>query len=95
MENVAFHKSETAKDLIRAKGAWVLFLRTYSPDLNPMEMTYSKLKTLLRKQAARNFEAAGLICELFSPVECRITSKQPDMESIKCDTLWSLARFAS
>ena len=75
MDNVAFHKSETAEDLIRARGAWVLFLPAYSPDLNPIEMAYSKLKTLLRKQAARNFDticqAAGQICELFTPAECR------------------------
>ena len=75
MDNVAFHKSETADALITARGAWVLFLPAYSPDLNPIEMAYSKLKALLRKQAARNFdaicEATGQICELFTPAECR------------------------
>ena len=75
LDNVAFHKSETAEALVRASGAWLLFLPPYSPDLNPIEMAYSKLKQLLRKAAARNFdaicEAAGQICDLFTPNECR------------------------
>lgn len=75
MDNVAFHKSEKAEKLIRNRGAWVLFLPPYSPDLNPIEMAYSKLKKLLRKHAARNFDAicdaAGQICDLFTPGECR------------------------
>ena len=75
MDNVAFHKSETAQALIRDRGAWVLFLPAYSPDLNPIELAYSKLKTLLRKRAMRSFdaicEAVGQICDLFTPQECR------------------------
>ena len=75
MDNVAFHKSEKAEALIRDRGAWILFLPAYSPDLNPIEMALSKLKTLLRKYAARSFgaicEAAGEICDLFTPQECR------------------------
>lgn len=75
LDNVAFHKSERAEALIRARGAWLLFLPAYSPDLNPIEMAYSKLKTLLRKRAARNFDticdAAGQICDLFTPSQCR------------------------
>ena len=75
LDNVAFHKSERAEAVIRARGAWMLFLPPYSPDLNPIEMAYSKLKEHLRKAAARIFDAictaAGQICELFPPVECR------------------------
>jgi len=75
LDNVAFHKSERAEQLVRAKGAWLLFLPPYSPDLNPIEMAFSKLKTLLRKRAARNFDAIttalGEICNLFSVTECR------------------------
>ena len=75
MDNVAFHKSAKAERLIRDRGAWVLFLPAYSPDLNPIEMAYSKLKALLRKRAARSFDAVcqatGQICELFTPTECR------------------------
>lgn len=75
LDNVAFHKSQRADALVRERGAWLLFLPPYSPDLNPIEMAYSKLKTLLRKQAARNFDAIsqalGQICDLFSPLECQ------------------------
>ena len=74
-DNVAFHKSPRAEELIRANGAWLLFLPPYSPDLNPIEMAFSKLKTLLRKRAARSFQAItdalGQICQLFTADECR------------------------
>ena len=75
LDNVAFHKSERAEALVGDRGAWLLFLPAYSPDLNPIEMAYSKLKELLRKQAARSFDeicdAVGQICDLFTPTECR------------------------
>ncbi|WP_245282881.1 IS630 family transposase [Neorhizobium galegae] len=60
LDNVAFHKSERAEELVRAKGAWLLFLPPYSPDLNPIEMAFSKLKTLLRKRAARSFDGFAI-----------------------------------
>ncbi len=75
LDNVAFHKSKRAEALVRERGAWLLFLPPYSPDLNPIELAYSKLKEHLRKHAARSFEAictaAGQICDLFTPTECR------------------------
>jgi transposase len=75
LDNVGFHKSQRAEQLLRAKGAWLLFLPAYSPDLNPIEMAFSKLKALLRKRAARNFDAIsnalGEIVDLFSVAECR------------------------
>ena len=75
LDNVAFHKSERAEQLVKAKGAWLLFLPAYSPDLNPIEMAFSKLKALLRKRAARSFDAItqalGDIVGLFSVTECR------------------------
>lgn len=75
LDNVAFHKSPRAEELVKARGAWILFLPPYSPDLNPIEMAFSKLKTLLRKRAARSFDAIskalGDICDLFSINECR------------------------
>jgi transposase len=75
LDNVGFHKSEKAEQLIKAKGAWLLFLPPYSPDLNPIEMAFSKLKALLRKRAARSFDtiaqALGDIIALFSVTECR------------------------
>ncbi len=75
LDNVAFHKSRRAEELVKAKGAWLLFLPPYSPDLNPIEMAFSKLKALLRKRAARTFDALssalGDICDLFSITECQ------------------------
>lgn len=71
--NVGFHKNERAAQLVRQRGAWLLFLPPYSPDLNPI--ANSKLKARLRKKAARTFgalcEALGDICHLFDPNECK------------------------
>ena len=75
LDNVGFHKSQRAAECVRRRGAWLLFLPPYSPDLNPIEMAYSKLKTLLRKKAARSFDAICNalkdICDLFDPIQCR------------------------
>ena len=84
LDNVAFHKGSTVEALIRARGAWRLFLPPYSPDFNPIEMAFSKLKSLLRKPAARTLDAiiAALssICDLFSPAECRNDFKAVGIE---------------
>jgi transposase len=75
MDNLAAHKSRTAEKAIRDKGAWILFLPPYSPDLNPIEMAFAKLKGLLRAKAARTIDALwqeiGRICDLFAPAECQ------------------------
>ena len=75
MDNLAAHKSPLVEQLIRDRGAWVLFLPPYSPDLNPIEMAFAKLKAHLRKRAVRTiralWQAIGDICSLFSPLECR------------------------
>ena len=74
LDNLAAHKSEKAESILRAKGAWFLFLPPYSPDLNPIEMAFSKLKAHLRKIKARTIDdlwkAIGNICNLFNPDEC-------------------------
>jgi transposase len=74
MDNLSSHKSPLADAMISAKGAWVLFLPPYSPDLNPIEMAFSKLKARLRATAARTIDglwkAIGNICALFTPEEC-------------------------
>jgi len=74
LDNLSSHKSETAERAIRSKGAWMLFLPPYSPDLNPIEMAFAKLKAHLRSAAARTIDALwraiGNICALFSPDEC-------------------------
>jgi transposase len=75
LDNLPAHKSPAAEKAIRARGAWILFLPPYSPDLNPIEMAFSKLKAHLRKRAIRTIDALwkaiGDICNLFPPSECR------------------------
>ena len=56
-DNLAAHKSARAKKLIEDKGASLLFLPPYSPDLNPIELAWSKLKTALRARGARTPDA--------------------------------------
>lgn len=74
LDNLNVHKSPRAAAALAARGAWFLFLPKYSPDLNPIEMAFSKLKAHLRKAAARTIDAlwraVGDICSLFKPEEC-------------------------
>jgi len=74
MDNLAAHKSAPVKDAIEAVGARLLFLPPYSPDLNPIENAFSKLKALLRKAAARSidqlWDAIARIIQTYSPREC-------------------------
>ena len=74
MDNLGSHKSKAVRALIRAAGAKLLFLSKYSPDLNPIEQVFAKLKHLLRKAAARTVEttcaAIGEILGSFTPEEC-------------------------
>lgn len=74
LDNLSSHKSPKAAQILRDIGAWFLFLPPYSPDLNPIEMAFSKLKTLIRKAAARNYDqlwqAVGYVCNVFSDEEC-------------------------
>jgi transposase len=57
MDNLSAHKSEEVRQVIEGRGCEVLFLPPYSPDLNPIEEAFSKIKGLLRKAAARTKEA--------------------------------------
>ena len=65
---------QRAEDALAERGAGFLYLPKYSPDPNPIEMAFSKLKAHLRAAAARTFEdlndAIGDICKLFTPAEC-------------------------
>jgi transposase len=74
LDNLSSHKSPGAAAALRSIGAWFLFLPPYSPDLNPIEMAFSKLKALIRKAAARTYDqlwaAVGHVCNLFSDEEC-------------------------
>lgn len=73
-DNLNVHKSARAKEIIKQAGAWVLFLPRYSPDYNPIEKAFSKIKALLRKAKARSYEAlwkaVGRISSIFTPQEC-------------------------
>jgi transposase len=75
LDNLPSHKSEKAKAILKQRGAWFLFLPPYSPDLNPIEMAFSKLKAHLRRIGARTIDdlwrAVGSICDLYPPEECR------------------------
>jgi transposase len=73
MDNLSSHKSAAVRKAIRA-GALLIFLPPYSPDLNPIEQAFSKLKTLLRKENARTLpqtEAGiGKLLGCVTPLEC-------------------------
>lgn len=74
LDNLASHKSEKAQAILKERGARFLFLPPYSPDLNPIEMAFAKLKAHLRRIGARTIEAlwkaVGDICGLYAPDEC-------------------------
>ena len=74
LDNLATHRSPKAAAILKDIGAWFLFLPPYSPDLNPIEMAFAKLKTLIRKAAARSYDqlwqAVGQVCNLFKDEEC-------------------------
>jgi transposase len=74
IDNLGSHKGKAVRRAIRATGAHFLFLPPYSPDLNPIEQVFAKLKTLLRKAAERTVEATwkriGSLLQAFSPQEC-------------------------
>jgi transposase len=73
-DNLGSHKGQPARQLIRNAGAHLLFLPPYSPDLNPIEMVFAKLKTLFRKADERTVDASwrkvGTLLDAFSPKEC-------------------------
>ena len=74
MDNLSSHKGPRVEQLIKAAGAELRYLPPYSPDMNPIEKAYSKLKAFLRKIAERS--VAGLMnalqtcADIFKPVEC-------------------------
>jgi transposase len=74
MDNLGSHKGAGVRTAIEAVGAHLLYLPPYSPDLNPIEQVFAKLKTLLRKAAERTVEATwrriGVLLDAFSPQEC-------------------------
>ena len=75
MDNLPAHKGSGIHEAIKKAGASVLYLPPYSPDLNPIEQVFAKLKALLRKAGARTKDALwntlGTLLAAFSPSECR------------------------
>lgn len=74
LDNLGSHRGKIIRQLIRSAGARLFFLPKYSPDLNPIEQVFAKLKHFLRQAAARTVEAVflaiGEVLQLFSPEEC-------------------------
>ena len=74
MDNLRAHKIVGVRDAIEAMGAELEYLPAYSPDLNPIEQAFSKLKAALRKGAARKINALlkliGKLVKSFAPEEC-------------------------
>ena len=74
MDNLGSHKGHAVRAAIRAAGARLFFLPPYSPDLDPIEQVFAKLKTLLRKAAQRTIDATsaciGELLQCFSPKQC-------------------------
>jgi transposase len=73
MDNLGSHKGKAIRQLIRSAGAKLLFLPKYSPDLNPIEQVFAKLKHLLRKAAART---AGTVCTAVGELLGAFTAKE-------------------
>ena len=75
LDNLSSHKGPKVRALIEAAGASLVFLPPYSPDLNPIEMAFARLKALLRKAAERTvagpWAAIGTLLDSFTPAECR------------------------
>jgi transposase len=74
MDNLGSHKGPGVRNAIRSVGAKLFFLPPYSPDLNPIEQVFAKMKTLLRKADTRTVEDTwrriGALLDCFTPTEC-------------------------
>ena len=75
LDNLSTHKSPRAAEVLKRRGCWFLFLPPYSPDLNPIEQAFAKLKAHLRRIGARSYDALikaiGDVCDLFNTNECQ------------------------
>ena len=86
LDNLPAHKGSKVRETIEAAGASLLYLPPYSPDFNPIENAFAKLKALLRKAAERTVDALwariGLVLDAFTPTECanyfRAAGYEPD-----------------
>ena len=86
LDNLASHKSAKAEAMLKQRGAWFLFLPPYSPDLNPIELAFAKLKAHLRRRAARTLEhllvAVADSLDAFSAADCRAFFRHAQYASI-------------
>ena len=73
LDNLGSHKGKAVRHAIRAAGAHLLFLPAYSPDLNPIEQLFSKLKHWLRRQQARTYDA---LCSAIANTLDALTAKE-------------------
>jgi transposase len=86
MDNLGSHKGPAVRHAIEAVGASLLYLPPYSPDFNPIENAFAKLKALLRKAAERTvgalWDRIGTLLDAFTPAECanyfRAAGYEPD-----------------
>ena len=87
MDNLGSHKAKATRDAITGAGARLIFLPAYSPDLNPIEQTFSKIKSVLRKAMGRTVpevEAAiKAVLPTISPTECQNYFRNAGYRSIK------------
>ena len=74
MDNLPAHKPVAVREAIEKAGATVRFLPPYSPDFNPIEMAFSKLKAILKAKACRTiddlWQTIGFAIDTFTPTEC-------------------------
>jgi transposase len=74
LDNLGSHKGAAVREAIEAAGAELRFLPPYSPDFNPIENAFAKLKAILRKAAARTrdalWDAVSIAIDAFTPTEC-------------------------
>ena len=91
LDNLATHKNTDAAKAMRDAGCWFLFMPLYSPDLNPIEMAFSKLKVHLRRIGARTFtdmfHALTKTATSTRPRNAGTTSRLPDMSQVNGRTL--------
>lgn len=90
LDNLGSHKSPAVRRAIRAAGAHLLFLPPYSPDLNPIEQVFAKLKALLRKADERSVAAVwhriGKLLDQVTPNECANYFRNSGYEQTDCAT---------
>ena len=91
MDNLAAHKVAGVRDAIEARGAQLRYLPPYSPDLNPIEQAFAKLKALLRKAAERTVDglwnAIGRLLDLFPPGRVRQLPRQLRLSTLSVKML--------